>query len=183
MREARAERICAQAVAMFHPIKPMLASRRAPEDVVSIMGDNPFVIETKFDGERVQVHKDGASIRLFSRNSIDTTRIYGEAMVPLLREHVRAERVILDGELLVWDSLSGHFEPFGKLKTTALYSKRAGTAGGRAAVGDQFGKQLCCENGRRFWWGRRFPPGCGAHNAMQSRVCGAHKRGSTLRSA
>lgn len=45
----------------------MLASRHSPEDVVKIMEDNPFVIEQKFDGERVQVHKNGKEIRLYSR--------------------------------------------------------------------------------------------------------------------
>ncbi len=45
----------------------MLAARKAPESVVKLMEGRPFVIENKFDGERVQVHKDGKTIRLFSR--------------------------------------------------------------------------------------------------------------------
>jgi ATP-dependent DNA ligase len=46
----------------------MLAARKAPESVVKLMEGRPFVIENKFDGERVQVHKDGKSIKLFSRS-------------------------------------------------------------------------------------------------------------------
>jgi ATP-dependent DNA ligase len=45
----------------------MLAARKAPESVVKLMEGRPFVIENKFDGERVQVHKDGKTIKLFSR--------------------------------------------------------------------------------------------------------------------
>ncbi len=45
----------------------MLASRHKPEQVLSIMGCRPCVFETKFDGERIQVHKNDKEIRLFSR--------------------------------------------------------------------------------------------------------------------
>lgn len=45
----------------------MLASRHAPENVIKVMEGNPFVIEQKYDGERLQVHKKGKEVRLFSR--------------------------------------------------------------------------------------------------------------------
>lgn len=45
----------------------MLASRHSPEESVKVMEGNPFVIEQKFDGERIQVHKNGKEIKLFSR--------------------------------------------------------------------------------------------------------------------
>jgi ATP-dependent DNA ligase len=52
----------ANGLALFHAVKPMLASRRSPEEMARIITSArhlPFVIETKFDGERLQTHKDG----------------------------------------------------------------------------------------------------------------------------
>lgn len=87
----------------------MLAARKAPENVVKLMEGRPFVIENKFDGERVQVHKDGKNIKLFSRfvyqtalqgmadnilnrNSNDITSIYGPTLIPMLHECIGVER-------------------------------------------------------------------------------------------
>lgn len=95
----------------------MLASRHAPEDVVKVMEGNPFVIEKKHDGERIQIHKSGQEIRLFSRNSNNVTDIYGEKLIPIIQQHVLVSRCILDGELVLWDSILEKFEEFGKLKT------------------------------------------------------------------
>jgi DNA ligase-4 len=59
--------ITSQGIALFHPIKPMLASRHAPEEVIKQLEGSAFVIEQKFDGERIQVHKNGKEVRIFSR--------------------------------------------------------------------------------------------------------------------
>jgi ATP-dependent DNA ligase len=37
--------------------------------MVSEISSGHWVIETKFDGERVQIHKDGNKVKLFSRNA------------------------------------------------------------------------------------------------------------------
>ena len=110
----------------------MLASRHLPEQVVKIMEGHEFVLETKFDGERIQVHKEGDKLKLFSRyvliivylahgnfirNANDCTPIYGEKLIPIINEHVQVAQCILDGELLVWDTIAEKFEDFGKLKT------------------------------------------------------------------
>lgn len=56
-----------QGINLFHPVKPMLASRHSPEDVIKLMEGSSFIIEQKFDGERVQIHKNGKEVRLYSR--------------------------------------------------------------------------------------------------------------------
>jgi len=38
-------------------------------------------------------------------------------LTPIILECVSTKQVILDGELLVWDTLAQRFEAFGKLKT------------------------------------------------------------------
>jgi DNA ligase-4 len=104
-------------VSLFNPVKPMLAARYPPEKVPKLMDNKQFIIETKYDGERIQVHRDGDNIKLFSRNSNDVTGIYGEHLSPVIKELVRATKVILDGEILIWDTIAERFEDFGKLKT------------------------------------------------------------------
>ena len=41
---------------LFHPIKPMLAAKRSPNDIRQLIEGKEFVIETKYDGERIQCH-------------------------------------------------------------------------------------------------------------------------------
>ena len=42
-------------VRLLAPLRPMLAKRVKPEDVLREMAGDPWVIETKYDGERIQV--------------------------------------------------------------------------------------------------------------------------------
>lgn len=62
-------------------------------------------VEFKLDGARIQVHRDGDDVRVFTRSLADITH-----RVPELVEAVRAlpaERVILDGETLSLDEDGG----------------------------------------------------------------------------
>ncbi|MDP2438748.1 MAG: ATP-dependent DNA ligase, partial [archaeon] len=90
-----------------------------------LMRDRPFLIEEKYDGERVMLHRRAHELRLFSRNSNDVTSIYGPVALPLLRRCLSpdAPDCIIDGELLVWDSLASRFTDFGSLKTFARYGR------------------------------------------------------------
>ena len=63
------------------------------------------------------MHKKGSEIKIYSRNSNDVTPIYGQTIIPILLQNITVSECILDGELLVWDSISQRFEDFGKLKT------------------------------------------------------------------
>eukprot|EP00179_Madagascaria_erythrocladioides_P022031 CAMPEP_0198329464 /NCGR_PEP_ID=MMETSP1450-20131203/16207_1 /TAXON_ID=753684 ORGANISM="Madagascaria erythrocladiodes, Strain CCMP3234" /NCGR_SAMPLE_ID=MMETSP1450 /ASSEMBLY_ACC=CAM_ASM_001115 /LENGTH=142 /DNA_ID=CAMNT_0044033685 /DNA_START=12 /DNA_END=436 /DNA_ORIENTATION=+ len=95
---------------LFRVFRPMLASRAPLEDIVAAMHHEPFVIETKYDGERVQVHKRGDDVRLFSRKSKEVTATY-QSLVPLLRRNILAREAIVDGELMVWSQLTESFQP------------------------------------------------------------------------
>lgn len=63
----------------------MLASRPSTEEVIKIISTRAYQTETKYDGERVQVHKQGKNIKLFSRNSNDITEIYGAQLKVKIR--------------------------------------------------------------------------------------------------
>lgn len=82
------------------PVLPMLASS-AETAVEAIERTGKSSVEWKLDGARIQVHKLGDEIKVFSRNLRDIT-----SRVPLVVEHARelkAERVLLDGEAISLD--------------------------------------------------------------------------------
>jgi len=58
-----------------------------------------WTYEVKFDGYRVQVHKAGAEVAVYSRRGADFTRRAGRAVVESARR-LPCESCILDGELI-----------------------------------------------------------------------------------
>ncbi|WP_440900478.1 ATP-dependent DNA ligase [Actinosynnema sp.] len=79
------------------PVRPMLASpAESLEDALA--GSGPVVVEHKLDGARIQVHRDGDGVRVFTRTLREIT-----GTVPELVELVRGlpcRSVVLDGETL-----------------------------------------------------------------------------------
>lgn len=95
-------------VQLFRPVQPMLA--QTAEDVESALDDlGEAALEFKFDGQRVQVHRSGDDVRIFSRRLNDLT-----GAVPEIVEAVRAlpaRDFILDGEVLSLTE-NGRPQPF-----------------------------------------------------------------------
>jgi DNA ligase-1 len=89
--------LAAFATQLFRPVHPMLAgSAEDPETALMELGE--AVLEYKLDGARIQVHKSGDEVGVFSRRLNDVT-----PAVPDLVELVRAlpaRELILDGEIL-----------------------------------------------------------------------------------
>jgi len=82
---------------VLRPVQPMLASTAA--DVAeAIAGLGLSSVEWKLDGVRLQVHKAGDEVRLYTRNLNDITDRMPE-IVGIVRG-VPAETVVLDGEAL-----------------------------------------------------------------------------------
>ena len=92
--EAALERF---SVRPLQPVLPMLAqSAEDPEAALRELGS--ALVEWKLDGARVQVHKAGSEVRVFTRNLNDVT-----ARVPEIVSGVKsasAESLILDGEAI-----------------------------------------------------------------------------------
>ena len=79
------------------PVRMMLAQVAASlEEAISEMGT--AVVEWKYDGGRVQVHKTGDKITVFSRRLENITESIPE-IVAGVKEHVKGD-VILDGEVI-----------------------------------------------------------------------------------
>jgi ATP-dependent DNA ligase I len=81
---------------VFRPVLPMLAqtAETAAEALASFAG--PAALELKLDGFRVQIHKDGDMIRVFSRALNEVTAQVPEIVAATAA--LAARRVILDGE-------------------------------------------------------------------------------------
>jgi DNA ligase-1 len=87
----------AVAIQLFRPIKPMLA--KTAQDVDEALAElGPAAFEYKFDGMRVQAHKRGSEVRLYSRLLNDITETMPD-VVQVVRG-LDANELILDGEAL-----------------------------------------------------------------------------------
>ncbi|XP_064626451.1 DNA ligase 4-like [Lineus longissimus] len=67
-------------ISLFLPFRPMLGERAAPNKVEKLMDSKDFFIETKYDGERMQLHRDEGEYKYFSRGGNDYTGTYGNDM-------------------------------------------------------------------------------------------------------
>src|SRR5437867_3344403 len=69
--------IAALKITVGRPIRPQLAERLPnPEAVIKKLG--AVVVQPKYDGIRVQIHKNGANVRVFSRNLEDFSLMFVE---------------------------------------------------------------------------------------------------------
>jgi DNA ligase-1 len=101
-------------VVVFEPIRPMLAERlSSPEEILEKLGGK-CIAEYKYDGERVQMHKKGDEVTLFSRRLENISDQYPDA-VELVKQHVKAKEAILEGECVAMDLETGEMRPFQEL--------------------------------------------------------------------
>ncbi|RJP46274.1 MAG: ATP-dependent DNA ligase [Armatimonadetes bacterium] len=93
------------------PIRSQLCERLPDaQTILEKMGGQAHV-QLKYDGYRVQVHKKGDEVRLFSRNLEETTLMMPDIIEGVLKQ-VKAKTVILDSEALAYNPLSEEFLPF-----------------------------------------------------------------------
>ena len=108
---ARDDALDTARLALFQPLKSMLAAPVADETEALSRLAPPLWVEDKYDGIRAQLHKQGRDVRLFSRDLNDVTAQFPEV--------VRAAEAlpwdgILDGEVLGWKD--GAVLPFLRLQ-------------------------------------------------------------------
>ena len=93
------------------PVRPMLAERgRDPAEILRKVGGRALV-EYKYDGERGQIHKDGDKVYIFSRRLENITRMYPD-VVEMVRKHIKADRAIVEGEIVAIDPDTLELRPF-----------------------------------------------------------------------
>lgn len=119
LRDPKNSKYCFSYFQLFFPIKPMLAGRMSVKDIYTNFSGTSTYVETKYDGERIQCHKQQNEVKFFTRNGIDYTYLYGPKLSSLIIESINAKSCILDGEVVVWDKVNNKFAPFGENKPTA----------------------------------------------------------------
>jgi DNA ligase-1 len=101
-----------------HPLRPQLAERLPnPEAVIKKLGT--VGVQPKYDGLRVQIHKNADRVTIFSRNLESMTEMFPELVAAA--GGLNAESVILDGEAIAYDPDSEEYVPF--QETTARRRK------------------------------------------------------------
>lgn len=85
------------------PLRPMKASKGKVTEVFEDMDVDRVIGDYKYDGFRIQIHKNGDDVRLFTRRLEDVTSSLPD-VVELVKNNVDAETVILDGEVVGYES-------------------------------------------------------------------------------
>ncbi|GAB3943908.1 ATP-dependent DNA ligase [Micromonospora vulcania] len=108
------------------PLAPMLAQSAPSVDEALAATGTPAVVDVKLDGIRIQVHRSGADIAVFTRSLDEIT-----ARVPEVVAAVRAlpgRELVLDGEAIGLDE-TGRPLPFQQTASRAARRTTASTTG------------------------------------------------------
>ena len=96
-------------IELFRPVRVMLAEKAEELDTgIESVAEKPkdVLLESKYDGARIQIHKDGEETRVFTRKLEDVTEAFPD-IVRAVRENVDAEQCVLDGEAIGYDPETG----------------------------------------------------------------------------
>ncbi|KAG6644099.1 hypothetical protein CIPAW_08G032200 [Carya illinoinensis] len=131
---SRGQRHKRQDIEVGKAVRPQLAMRVADATAAwKKLNGKEVVAECKFDGDRIQIHKNGIEIHFFSRNFLDHSE-YVHGMSDVIVQNILVDRCILDGEMLVWDTSLNRFAEFGSNQEIAKAAKD----------GLDSDRQLCC---------------------------------------
>lgn len=101
-------------ISIGEPIRAMLCERlSSPEEILEKLGGK-CMAECKYDGERIQAHKKGEEIILFSRRLENISNQYPDA-IGLVNTFVKAKSAILEAECVATDPDTGEMRPFQEL--------------------------------------------------------------------
>ncbi len=89
-------------VRLFRPMKSMLA--QTADDIAEVLERHQgrTALEYKLDGARVQIHKQGAEVRIFSRQLADVTASLPDVAASA-RAGLRAREAVVEGEVVAED--------------------------------------------------------------------------------
>ncbi|MFC1690615.1 ATP-dependent DNA ligase [Nanoarchaeota archaeon] len=93
------------------PIKVMLYQKaKGIADAFETVG-KPAAFEYKYDGFRLQIHKKGDEIKLYTRSLEDVTAQFPD-VVDAIKSHTKSNNFILDAEAIGVDPKTGKYKPF-----------------------------------------------------------------------
>lgn len=85
------------------PVLSMKAKKSTPLEAMNDMDLDKVYGEYKYDGFRIQVHKKGDKVKLFTRNLEDVTSSLPD-IVTFVNDNVDIDTVVLDGEVVGYES-------------------------------------------------------------------------------
>ncbi len=100
-------------VTLFRPIKPMLATPAVNSEEILSTSSDPFIVEHKYDGARVQIHKLKQQVCIYSRRLNEVTQSMPE-IVEIIQSSISSKSAILDGEVIAVDDKQNPY-PFQKV--------------------------------------------------------------------
>ncbi len=103
------------------PIRPALAERLA--DATAIIEKlGKCVVEAKYDGFRLQCHKDGNKVAIYSRKQEPMTHMFPD-IVAAINQQVKTKTAIFEGEAIAFDEDTQSYLPF---QTTITRKRKHG---------------------------------------------------------
>ncbi len=97
-------------VQVGNPVRMALAERAdSAEEILARLGT--CAVEPKYDGFRMQIHKNGSKVEIFSRGLEDMSGMFPDIVEGVLGQ-IAADQAILEGEALAYDPDTGTFHPF-----------------------------------------------------------------------
>ncbi|MBI5046744.1 ATP-dependent DNA ligase [Candidatus Micrarchaeota archaeon] len=96
-------------VQTFKPLMPALAEREnSPQEIIERL--KKCEVEMKYDGFRLQCHKKGDQIQLYSRKLEKMTPMFPDVVEGIRK--LKAKEMIFEGEALAFDEKNQRFLPF-----------------------------------------------------------------------
>lgn len=93
----------------FRPLMPALAEREdTPDAIIGRLGR--CGVEMKYDGFRLQCHKEGDNVELYSRKLERMGRMFPDVVAAIGK--LKAGQIIFEGEALAYDKKKGRYFPF-----------------------------------------------------------------------
>lgn len=95
---------------IFTPLRPALAERLSSgEDILSKIDE--CIVEAKYDGFRLQCHKKGNDVEIFSRNLERMTEMLPD-VVESIRNEIETDEIIFEGEAIGYNEKEKKFYSF-----------------------------------------------------------------------
>ncbi|MBT4134848.1 ATP-dependent DNA ligase [Candidatus Woesearchaeota archaeon] len=105
------EGLLALELSVGNPVKVMLFKKsESIEEGFDVVG-KPAAIDYKYDGFRLQIHRSGKEIKLFTRNLEDVASQFPD-IVKMIEKDVNSKEFIIDCEVIGYDKKTGKWKPF-----------------------------------------------------------------------
>jgi DNA ligase-1 len=100
-------------IELFIPIRPMLAERVQTSEEALEKVSGKGAVEFKLDGERVQIHRKGKKVEIFSRSMENITHYYPD--VAEVSRTIKLANFIIEAEVVAINKYTEEFLPFQEL--------------------------------------------------------------------